>query len=376
MLKKCCYFFSILFLFSCCSQTRQEHAYVSQFSNDKNINLKTLCGITNLAQAAIWLNDEELVIGRWDGTITIFSYKDSLSVLQALVTPMKQGITMLERINDFVFISSNGSSSIALWERNEKEYFLKNTYNFNSCFGEADSAKVIEIENQQFLLTGHSEGYLLIWKFTNEGLSLLNFINLRSNYLLDSPYKLWNIRSILSWKNQMIITASEDGDLCMVDVLKGAVVLRQKYNENAKRGINHIFISGDYLLLSNCTVGPSDRNLWLYQIEKDKFVYLDSKKLIANENLEQAFSFDVAAITQGENIYFFCSTEEGLLWFGQIENDSLRILNYKKVSPQGGAALTILPISNRIASVGYNIHLLEVSDAGSRNEVRPDPKLN
>lgn len=60
------------------------YGYDSQFSDHKSIYLKTSCSITNLAQTAIWLNEEKLVIGRWDGTITIFSYKDSLSILQAL----------------------------------------------------------------------------------------------------------------------------------------------------------------------------------------------------------------------------------------------------------------------------------------------------
>lgn len=146
----------------------------------------------------------------------------------------------------------------------------------------------------------------------------------------------------------------------MIDVLKGTIVHRQKYNEDAKRGINHIFILGDYLLLSNCSVGPSDRNLWLYRIEKNQFVYLDSKNLVSNENLEQVFSFDVASVFNGDNIYFFCSTEEGLLWLGQIENESLHILNSKKISPYGGAALAIHPLNNRVASVSYDIHLLEV----------------
>jgi len=363
MFKKSYYFFSFLLVFSFFSQTTSLCAY-DQFcysSSNKNPKLKILSSITSLAQAATWLNEEQLAIGRWDGTITLFSCKDSLSISQALLSPIKQGITMLERINDFSFISSNGPSSIALWEQRDKEYILKAAYNFSTHFGSVDSARLVKIENKQILLTGHSEGYLLIWSFTNEGLSLVNSINLQSKIPLDSPYKLWNIRGISLWKKQLIVTASEDGDLCIVDILKGHVVHRQKYNEYAKRGINHIFISGDYLFLSNCSVGPLDQNLWLYRIEKDKFVYLDSKNLVSNEDLQQVFGFDVASIFDGDNTYFFCTTEEGLLWFGQIQDESLQVSGSKKISSQGGAVLAIHPLNNRLASISYDIHLLEVS---------------
>jgi len=74
-------------------------------------------------------------------------------------------------------------------------------------------------------------------------------MNLQSNHPVESPYKLWNIRSILPWQEGIVITASEDGDLCMIDLFEGKILHRQRYNENAKRGINHIFFSKDYLLL-------------------------------------------------------------------------------------------------------------------------------
>lgn len=366
MLKKIPYcLFCIFFTFLSQIAPLNGYGHSSQILNpysEKSTYLKTLSTITNLAQTAIWLNEEKLAVGRWDGTITIFHCEDSLSILQAVVPPVKQGITMMERIHDFVFVSSNGLSSIALWEQNDEGYCLKNTYHFNTCFGSVDSARFLTIGQRQILLTGHSEGYLLIWEFSNNNLSLLSSINLQSNHPIDSPYKLWNVRSILSWKDGLVVTASEDGDLCMINVLESKIVHRQTYNENAKRGINHIFISGDYLLLANCSVGSSDNNLWLYRIEKKQFTYLDSKNLLSDKNLEQVFSFDVGCICHKDNLYFLCSTGEGLVWLGQIKNESLHILNSTKVSHHGGAALAINPQNQRIASVCYDIHLLEVDD--------------
>ncbi len=329
-------------------------------SGAKATQFKALSTITNLAQSATWLNENKLAVGRWDGTITVFDCEDILSIQQVLVPPIKQGITMLERINDDAFVSSNGRSSFTLWERNNEGYVLKETCHFDSRFGAVDSAKFLKTGSPHILLTGHSEGFVLTWEFSTEGPSLLSSISLQSDHPVDSPYKLRNIRSILPWKEGIVITSSEDGDLCMIDFLEGKILHRQRYNQEAKRGINHIFISGDYLLLSNCAVGRGDRNLWLYRIEKNRFVYLDSKNLIENKNLEQVFSFDVGCIAEGKSIHFLCSTQEGLLWFGQIKNDALQISDYKKVSPQGGAVLAIHPFKKRLATVGYDIHLLEL----------------
>lgn len=68
MLKKSYYFFPVLIVFAFLSHIRPLYAYDSRFSylpKDKATHLKNLCTITNLAQTATWLNEEELAIGRW-----------------------------------------------------------------------------------------------------------------------------------------------------------------------------------------------------------------------------------------------------------------------------------------------------------------------
>jgi hypothetical protein len=91
--------------------------------------------VTNLAQTVIWLNGEEIAVGRWDGTITIFRCKDTLSIMQALVTPSRQGITMLGKVNEKLFVSSDGPYSMALWANDTQGYFLKDIYTFEPRFG-------------------------------------------------------------------------------------------------------------------------------------------------------------------------------------------------------------------------------------------------
>ena len=192
---------SIAFVFTfspCISNLRTyESRAICLLPAEQKAELKTLSTSTTLTQTALWLNEEVLAVGRWDGTITIFQAKERLSISQVLVSPNKRGITMLEKINEELFVSSNSSSSIALWEHGNDGYFLKNVYTFEEHFGSIDSAKFIEIKNHKILLTGHSEGYFLIWEFLENSFSLLSVINLQSIDPVESPFKLWNIRSIL-----------------------------------------------------------------------------------------------------------------------------------------------------------------------------------
>lgn len=136
-----------------------------------------------------------------------------------------------------------------------------------------------------------------------------------------------------------MITASEDGNLSIVDYLNNQLLHQQKYNENAKRGINDIAIAGNFLLLSNCSVGPYDKNLWLYKVKNNTFTYLDSINLVADKSKSQVFSFSVGLITGEQNDYFMCSTGESLLWYGIIKDDRFGKFCFAENSLKGGAAL-------------------------------------
>jgi hypothetical protein len=133
-----------------------------------------------------------------------------------------------------------------------------------------------------------------------------------------------------------------------------------RYNECAQRGINDIDTCGDHLLLSNCSVGPDDRNLWLYRIKDDGFDLLDSVNLRVDSTRKQVFNFCIdQAVVEGKQ-YFFSATQEGMVWIGLVENDRLVILGKQEVSTPIGAALAYEPTSRLLAVAGHNIHLFEV----------------
>lgn len=207
--------------------------FVRVHSND-SIQLKQTSNIYTLAQEILVLNSNTFAIGRWDGTITIYR-KDNLLIEQVLITPQKGGVTMLTSLNNGQFVSSNGSSSIALWNEKNNNFELKKCYLFDECFGSANSGVLYSCDNINYLITGHSEGYLLTWMVQENELNLLSTLNIKSDHPIDrdSPYQLWNICSVLVWKNDLVITASEDGDLCLIHPILSRIIHRQRYNITA-----------------------------------------------------------------------------------------------------------------------------------------------
>jgi hypothetical protein len=156
------------------------------------------------------------------------------------------------------------------------------------------------------------------------------------------------------------VTGSEDGDICLVNVREGTVVARMRYNPSAKRGINDIDTCGDHLVLSNCSVGPDDKNLWLYRITENGFELLDSLNLKVDPARHQVFNFCVDQAVVGEKQYFFSATQEGVVWIGLVENHRFVVMGKQEVSTRVGAALAIDPDSRLLAVAGDNIHIFEI----------------
>lgn len=113
-------------------------------------------------------------------------------------------------------------------------------------------------------------------------------------------------------------------------------------------------------VLSNCSVGLNDKNLWLYRIHERGFTLLDSVNLKVKESLDQVFNFCVEQVLIGNKQYFFSATQEGVIWIGSVENDRFVLIGKQEVSTRIGAALAYEPFSGLLAVAGDNIHLFEV----------------
>lgn len=140
-----------------------------------------------------------------------------------------------------------------------------------------------------------------------------------------NPWGLHNIRGleIVSYSEDVgvAISGSEDGDLTVFEFPSGRILSKVRYNSAAQRGINQVALRAGIVLVANCAVGPSDKNLWAFSVDANSGLVtaLDSVNLAVDPNAPQVFNFDVI---WGGELYgapaYFCSTEEGLLWMGNI----------------------------------------------------------
>jgi hypothetical protein len=332
--------------------------------------LKDAGSTFSMAQAVRWLDERNFAIGRWDGTLTIFhrgtSGVNAPIISAALVAPSLAGVEMISRVSPRLFVSSNDKESIIVWEAERGEFGennirIRTKLRYAPEIGPANDGTTTEADGIRYFVSGHATGMLLVWRVDDPcKFTLLHNLDLRSADPIPSPFPLVNIRGVERSKPGFVVTGSEDGDICLVDVKEGTVTARTRYNPDAQRGINDIDVCGDHLVAANCSVGSSDRNLWLYRVHDRGFDLLDAVNLKVDESMPQAFNFCADQAVIGERQYFFAATQEGVVWMGLVENERLKVLGNKEVSTRFGAALAYEPSSRLLAVAGDNLHLFEV----------------
>ena len=320
------------------------------------------------AQITAWVQPDRLAVARWDSTLSIFRQPKQGEfgpvLTQAVTAPALKPIEAIIPISADLFATSNGDTSLALWKAKNGSFALAGSFDYGAGVGVAESGAVITDKQQRFLISGHAEGFIVVWNVDGDRLRFVRKVSLRSQNPISSPYKLWNIRAIVPLPGGKVVTGSEDGDIVLYDVLSDKTLARMRYSASAQRGINSLSIMDDYLLLANCSVGSSDKNLWLYKVAADKFLPLDAVNLVQDTSRKQVFDFSTQFTRFESSIYFLASTEEGLVWLGRVSNDKLETLNSLKLVDTGGAALATAPDSGVVSAVAYDIDLLTLSKAG------------
>lgn len=325
----------------------------------------------SMAQEAAWIDQQHFAVGRWDGSLSIFAFNQSQTVgpliTAAVSSPSSEGVQMITWLAPSVFASSNDDGSIIVWSSPSgswKDLQQLSVLSYNSTFGDANSGTALNIGNKLYLIVGHANGYVTIWsgKLDGTGLALVTSVNVQSSHPVN-PWNLYNVRGVapIVWNetNGYVITGSEDGDLCVIEIPSGAVLSRTVYNPTAQRGINSIATLGQNLLVANCSVGSNDKNLWYYWIDADNkwtISLRDSTNLKVNPDAPQVFNFDVIWALYSGGICFFSSTEEGALWMGTITNNqNLSVFGYETVTTPLGSALAF-EVDGYLVLVSYNLY--------------------
>jgi hypothetical protein len=323
-----------------------------------------------MAQEAAWIDLQHFAVGRWDGSLSIFAFNQSQTdgpvITAAVSAPSSEGVQMITWLAPAVFASSNDEGSMIVWKSpsgNWKDLEQLSVLNFDSTFGDANSGGSFNIGNTLYLIVGHANGYVTIWsgEIDGTGWALVSSVNVRSSHPVN-PWNLYNVRGVapILWTDitGYVVTGSEDGDLCVIEIPSGSILSRTVYNPSAQRGINSIATFGQNLLVANCSVGSADKNLWYYWIDADDWsvTLRDSTNLQVNPDAPQVFNFDVIWGRYAGGVCFFSSTEEGALWMGTITSDQkLSVFGYQTVTTPLGSALAF-GVNSYLVLVSYNLY--------------------
>ncbi|MFI6495786.1 hypothetical protein [Nonomuraea typhae] len=318
-----------------------------------------------MAQQLAWLDRDHFVVGRWDGSMSVFRFTDSAVsgplINEAVASPAFQGVRMLAALPGQSFASSNDDRSIALWVAGKKGWAdlrSTGTFDYDPALGVATGARA----TPHGLVVGHTTGHLSLWKHTpwDRRLRFVRAVDVRNPSPVN-PWGLHDVHSIAAATGtsslSRVVAGSEDGYVSIVEVPSGRILSQTVFNPQAQRGINSLSVSGDGLLVANCSVGPQDHNLWYYSIDPGTWqITLAGKAdLIVDTARPQAFNFAVTWGAYAGGPCWFASTEEGALWMGTA-GAGLDVIGYQAVTSPLGSALGYATAPGRLVMVAYDLY--------------------
>ncbi|MCP3058695.1 hypothetical protein LXT21_07925 [Myxococcus sp. K38C18041901] len=330
-----------------------------------------------------WLDSGRFIVGRLDGSMTLFRPPGPTEwgpmLTDVLRTPANRGVEMMAVRDERTFVTSNDSTTLTLWRERDlavaedaepalldrlPRAFRYQNFAYDADVGTANSAVFVTHGNREYLVTGHENGFVLIWSVSRNGrqLAVLKKIDVRSPDPIPSPFQLWNVRDIVSWRDGVVITGSEDGDLVMLQLPQGTVLARKRYNPSAQRGINGLALLDDHLVAVACSVGPSDKNTWLFRVRPAELQSQGSVDLKQNLSLPQSFAFRAAMASVGGQPHVFATTQEGLLWTVLVTPEGqLQVQAVSSVDFPIGEAIDYNPATSQLAAVGVLVNLFNVA---------------
>ncbi|HEY0168786.1 MAG TPA: hypothetical protein VGB75_17200 [Jatrophihabitans sp.] len=318
-----------------------------------------------MAQEVRWLDADHFAVGRWDGSMSIFEFQTAPYqgplINEAVSSPAMQGLRMITALSGAAIATSNDSSSLALWRAGDGDWAnltLRGTYNYDPALGSASSGAWVAESRLGRLVVGHASGHLSIWRYdpVSGTLTFERSVDVTN----PNPVNPWNDHTVedvvvADAAKGIVAAGSEDGYVTMMRASTGRILSQTLFNPQAQRGINALSVVDDRLLVSNCSVGPSDYNTWYYSINADwSITLLDKANLLIDTSRSQTFNFDIVWGTYSGGRCWFASTEEGALWMGTVTQSSLQPIGYQRVTAPLGSALAFQ--GGELAMVAYDLY--------------------
>jgi hypothetical protein len=342
-----------------------------------------------MAQVAAWIDMQHYAVGRWDGTMSIFDFSDGADgrpkITIAVSTPSTEGVQMIEWLAPNLVATSNDDASVLLWftERGDwEDIAMAGALKYPAALGVANSAACYEAQGQTYLAVGHASGYVTIWSGTSP--TRLAMVSEPVDLTTTTPTNPWGMQNIRGLAllddatgtgplTRHVVSGSENGLICVVEVPTGKVLSRTMYNASAQRGINAVTVTGNHLAVANCAVGVSDHNFWYFVIDPTTWQpTLRSKhNLAVDATRPQVFNFDVVWCLYADGASaragVLASTEEGYLWLTRLEDDgTMAVVGNQKITSPLGCALALNTLG-QLAVSAYDLYNFQLAVPATPN---------
>lgn len=320
------------------------------------------------AQTVRWLDDRHFLVGRWDGAITVFrappGHRGAPRLEAALAMPGGEAVRLLLPRDGRSFVSSGRAGSPLVWREDSAGQFSAESVDYPAGHGFAVSGLFVRLAGEDYLVTGHEMGQLLVWSVSEGlGLTLQRAVDLRLaapiDYLhADEPLR--HIRGLAMWRDGIVIAGGEDGGLHQVQLPGGEVLAQRVFNPAARLGVNNLAVHGDRLLAVNCALDQRDSNLWLYDLERGAIEHRDSTNLLEDKSRDHIFAFEVLTYADDGEPVALVTTKEGQIWrvrFDEGELQALAPLQLGRVDY--GNAIDYDESSRRLATAGVGVRIVD-----------------
>jgi hypothetical protein len=313
-----------------------------------------------------WLDARRFLLARYDGSSSVYRLPNEGEfgpvLTNVFVAPSKAPIGMVTTVSDQLFVTANGADALAVWSNGaDGTIALQAAVAYGPHAGPAHSGVFLAGEKNTRLVTGHENGFVLVWSIEAGQLTLLREVDVRSPSPIESPYKLKHVHGVVAGApgSGTVITGSEDGDLTVLEVESGNILERRRYNPIAQRGINGLASDGAILAVVACAVGSADRNLWLFRIGPRGLEPAGSVNLALDRSRAQVFAFSVLVIGEKTQRKIYATTEEDLLWSAEVDDQgNIGALVYAGLDPDSASALSFSATTGLLIAGGYNPHVL------------------
>jgi hypothetical protein len=140
----------------------------------------TADGVTyTMAHETTWIDAQHFAVGRWDGSLSIFSFNNSPTagpvISKAVKTPCFEGVQMITWLAPEVFASSNDESSMTVWaspSQNWTDLEALAMLKYDPSLGVANSGDSTMLGSRLYLAVGHANGFISLWSGNPDGSNL------------------------------------------------------------------------------------------------------------------------------------------------------------------------------------------------------------